>query len=86
MPKCKLAAEIERRDLSPQGRVRRKRFDESLDMLRALGLSPTDVEYYRRLARMKRRLPHELVCHVATQVAQGASLLAVLGVSAGYPA
>jgi len=58
----------ERRDTSPLGVARRKRVEDSLDLLRALGLSRGTIERYRRLARRKRKLPHELVCAVIEQI------------------
>ena len=55
----------ERRDVSPFGIAGRKRFSDSLGLLRALGLSPAAIEHYRRQARKTRKLPHELVCAMA---------------------
>lgn len=65
----------ERRDMSPVGVARRKRFDDSLDLLRALGLSSTAVEHYRLLARKTRTVPHQLVCTMAEHAARDADLL-----------
>ena len=62
-------ARPERRDISPEGIARRARFEASLKLLFDLGLSRDAREYYRRLARQKRTLPHELVCAVAEKVA-----------------
>ena len=62
-------ARLERRDRSPEGIARRARFEASLKLLIELGLSRDAREYYRRLARQKRTLPHELVCAVAEKVA-----------------
>lgn len=59
----------ERRDMSPEGIARRARFQASLQLLAELGLSPNALEYYRRLARKNRVLPHELVCATAEKVA-----------------
>jgi hypothetical protein len=59
----------DRRDRSPEGIARRARFEASLELLVDLGLSPDAVEYYRRLARQKRTLPHQLVCAIAEKVA-----------------
>src|SRR5579872_4513412 len=58
----KAVATTERWDTGPIGVARRKRFDDSLDLLRALGLSPAAVDRYRRLARKTHKLPHMLVC------------------------
>ena len=59
----------ERRDTSPEGTARRARFEASLKLLAKLGLSPKALEYYKRLARTNRALPHELVCAMAEKVA-----------------
>ena len=61
----------ERRDMGPEGIARRARFAESLNLLRSLGLSPDSIEYFRRLARMTRQLPHELVREIADESASG---------------
>ena len=58
----KAVATAVRWDAGAIGVARRKRFDDSLDLLRALGLSPAAVDHYRRLARQTHKLPHELVC------------------------
>ena len=55
----------ERRDTSPEGVAGRNRFEQSLVLLRALGLSPDAIEYYRRRAGETGRLPHELVRDLA---------------------
>lgn len=55
VPGRNAVATVERRDMSPVGVARRKRFDDSLDLLRALGLSSTAVEHYRLLARIPAR-------------------------------
>lgn len=70
----KAVATTERRDMSQLGVARRKRFDDSLDLLCALGLSPAAVDHYRHLARKARRLPHELVCTMAEHAAEDATL------------
>jgi hypothetical protein len=62
-------AAAERRDRSPAGIARRARFELSLKQLADLGLSPRAVEYYRRLARKRRCLPHEVVCAMAEEMA-----------------
>jgi hypothetical protein len=59
----------ERRDRSPVGITRRARFEASLKLLADLGLSPDTIEYYRRLARKKKTLPHELVRAIAENIA-----------------
>jgi len=74
---------VERRDRSPLGVARRKRFDESLALLRALGLSPAAIEHYRRLARKTHRLPHELVRGVAERAAEDATLVAMISLGRG---
>ncbi len=74
---------VERRDKSPLGVTRRKRFDESLSLLRALGLSPAAVEHYRRLARKTQRLPHELVCAMAERAADDVALVAMISLGRG---
>ncbi|HXX36649.1 MAG TPA: hypothetical protein VEP50_00655 [bacterium] len=75
---------IERRDVSPLGVSRRKRFDDSLELLRALGVSPDAIEHYRRQGRKTRRLPHELACAVVEDAARAASAAAL--VMTGRPA
>jgi hypothetical protein len=59
----------DRRDRSPEGVVRRARFEASLNLLADLGLSPDALEYYCQLARKKRTLPHHLVRAMAEKVA-----------------
>jgi len=59
-----------RRDMSPLGVAPRKRFDESLNLLRALGLSPVAIEHYRQRGRKTHRLPHEFVCAMAEGAAR----------------
>ncbi len=76
---------VERRDMTPLGVARRERFEESLDRLRALGLSPVAVEHYRRPARTTHKLPHQLVCAMAEHTADDAALMARI-VSGGGPA
>jgi len=68
----------ERRDVSAIGVARRKRFEDSLDLLRVLGLSSGAMDHYRHLARKTRKLPHELVCIMAEQAAEGATLATIL--------
>ena len=75
----------ERRDMSNAGVARRKRFDESLDLLRALGLSPAAVDHYRHLARKSHKLPHAQVCTIAEHAAEDA-ILAALVVNGSGPA
>ena len=79
-------ATLERRDMSPQGVARRARFEESLDLLRALGLSPFAIEHYRRLARKTRKLPHELVRALVEETAEQPDILTLIGVDTGRPA
>ena len=74
----KVVAAAERRDLSPVGIARRKRFENSLDLLRALGLSPAAIEHYRRQARKTRKLPHQLICGIAEEAAEDAGLAAIV--------
>ncbi|HXX38961.1 MAG TPA: hypothetical protein VEP50_12590 [bacterium] len=74
----KAVATIERHDIRPLGIARRKRFDESLDSLRAMGLSSSAVEQYRRVARGKHTLPHELACKIIKQAAEAAAPLAMV--------
>ena len=59
----------ERRDRTPVGVARRARFETSLQLLAELGLSRDAIEYYRRLARKKKTLPHELVRAIAENIA-----------------
>jgi hypothetical protein len=65
----------ERRDRSPEGISQRARFQASLKLLADLGLSPDALEYYRRLARKKRTLPHKLVCAIVEGVAAPESVV-----------
>ena len=69
MPRDTRFSGPERRDKSPAGVARRARFDASLKLLAGLGLSTDALEYYRRLARKKRTLPHLLVRDMAEDVA-----------------
>jgi len=77
---------VERRDASSRGVSRRKRFDDSIALLRTLGLSSGAVDYYRRAARKTRKLPHELVCDIAESAAEHAGVLALMGIDQGHPA
>jgi hypothetical protein len=61
------------------GFARRKRFDESLHLLRALGLSRSAIEHDRRLAGNKRRLPHELVRALIEHAAERDAPSAIIG-------
>jgi hypothetical protein len=65
----------ERRDRSPGGQARRAQFEASLGLLVSLGLSANAIEYYLRLARKKRTLPHELVRAIAEKVAEPDSVV-----------
>jgi hypothetical protein len=65
------------------GFERRKLFDCSLDLLRAVGLSPAAVDHYGRLARKTRRLPHELVCTVAEHATEDGTLAAIVMIGGG---
>jgi len=60
----------EKRDTSHGGSASRARFQKSLDLLYALGLSPTAIEYYQRLGRASRRLPHEVAREIMEATAQ----------------
>jgi hypothetical protein len=64
-----VAAGRERRDTSPVGRLRRTRFAQSLEVLRALGLPGWVVRRYTRAARAAARFPHEIVSCAAEHVA-----------------
>jgi len=68
----KSVSPTERRDMSPLGAARRKRFDNSLNLLRALGLSPVAIEYYRQRGHKTHRLPHKFVCAIAENAARSA--------------
>jgi hypothetical protein len=63
----------ERRDTSPTGTTRRARVQQSLDLLDAFGLSPSAIEYYQRLGRASRRLPHEVAREIMEAIAQDLS-------------
>ena len=77
---------LDRRDRCPEGIARRGRFETSLQLLAVLGLSPEALEYYRRLARKKRTLPHELVRAMAEKVAAPESVvLGRMGLSPSHP-
>jgi hypothetical protein len=60
----------ERRDKSQGGLTRRARFEASVKLLADLGLSASALDYYRRLARKRRVLPHELVCEIVEKIAE----------------
>lgn len=51
----------ERRDTSTLGHWNRARFDASVHLLRALGVSVRATEYFKHRARDTRQLPHELL-------------------------
>lgn len=51
----------ERRDTSPAGQWNRGQFEASIRTLRTLGLSGRAIEHFRRQARIRRQLPHELL-------------------------
>jgi hypothetical protein len=85
-PRTVKSATAERRDMSPQGVARRARFESSLDLLRALGLSSAALEHYRRRARKTRKLPHVLVRDMAEEVAQTEIILYTIGSRSGRPA
>lgn len=76
----------ERRDNSPQGIVRRKRFEDSLDLLRALGLSSHAIEHYRWFARETRRMPHELVREMVEENVKRADMILEAALNSGRPA
>jgi hypothetical protein len=76
----------ERRDKSPGGTDRRAKFEASLKLLADLGLSPDALEYYRRLARKRRTLPHEQVRALAEKMAVPESVvLGRMGLSPSHP-
>jgi len=76
----------ERRDRSPEGMVRRARFEASLKLLADLGLSLHALEYYRQLSRKKRTLPHQLVRAMAEKVAAPESVvLGRMGLNPSQP-
>lgn len=54
----------ERRDTSVLGQWSRTRFEASVHLLRALGLSVRATEYFKHRARDTRQLPHELLAEV----------------------
>jgi hypothetical protein len=74
----------EKRDTTQLGGARRKKFEDSLDLLRALGLSAQAIEYYGSLARVTRKLPHELVRETLEAQVRRANPTAALG--PGHPA
>jgi hypothetical protein len=61
---------LEKRDPNPANSARRARFQKSLDLLCAFGLSPSAIEYYQRLGRASRRLPHEVAREIMEATAQ----------------
>ena len=73
------------RDTRPLGGARRRQFDGSLSLLRAMGLSPVAIEHYRQRARKTHRLPHEFVCAMAESAAR-AALTTVLVMNGNHPA
>lgn len=60
----------ETRDTSPTGTTHRARIQQSLDLLHAFGLSPSAIEYYQRLGRAVRLLPHEVAREIMEETAQ----------------
>jgi len=63
-------AHPEHRDTSFDGMLSRAKFQKSLDLVRALGLSPEAIECLRRFAGITRKLPHEIVREVVEQTAR----------------
>ena len=57
----------ERRDRTLVGRVRRKRFGDSVRVLQLIDLSAHVIRHYARLARETARLPHELLNYAADE-------------------
>ncbi|HLW47673.1 MAG TPA: hypothetical protein VKW09_07890 [bacterium] len=51
----------ERRDTSPAGTWNRAQFEESLKLLRVIGLSARAMEHCQRKARETQLLPHEVL-------------------------
>ncbi|HLJ62368.1 MAG TPA: hypothetical protein VKZ50_21825 [bacterium] len=74
----------DKRDTTQLGGARRQRFEDSLDLLRALGLSVQAIDYYGSLARTTRKLPHEMVREVLEAQVRRANPTAALG--PGHPA
>jgi hypothetical protein len=62
----------ERRDTSPAGEWNRDKFEASLGLLHALGLSLPSIEYYRRRARETQQLPHEIVALIIEETVRRA--------------
>jgi hypothetical protein len=63
-------AQPERRDTSPAGVWNREKFEASLGLLHALGLSRSVIEHYRARARDTDQLPHELVATMVEDAAR----------------
>jgi len=57
----------DRRDRTLIGRARRKRFGDSVRVLRLIDLSAHVIRHYARLARETARLPHELLNYAADE-------------------
>jgi hypothetical protein len=74
---------LDRRNKSPVGVARRKAFQDSIDLLRGLGLSSPAIEHYSWRARKTRRLPHELIREVAEEKVERVDALAAAVLSAG---
>jgi hypothetical protein len=55
---------VKRRTGSLAGFMRRKGFEDSLELLRACGFEDWAIEYYREAARVGRTLPHNMVRHI----------------------
>jgi len=77
---------VDRRDNSLQGIMRRRKFEDSLDLLRTLGLSSHAIEHYRWFARETRRLPHELVREMVEENVKRADMIVAAALSSGRPA
>jgi len=63
------APHVKRRVGSLAGFMRRKGFEDSLELLRVCGFEAWAVEYYRNAARAGHTLPHSMVRHIVESAA-----------------
>ena len=71
---------------STQRIARGKKFEASLDLLCALGLSSHAIEHFLWSAQDTRRLPHELVRELVEEHVKRADAIVAAALSSGHPA
>ena len=66
--------------------ARGKKFEASLDLLCALGLSSHAIEHYLWVAHETRRLPHELIRELVEEHVKRADAIVAAALNSGHPA